>query len=322
MGQPRWSGSVKGSGGGSGTVKKVASANGSIAVTTPTIDPTIEVAKVPASALVSGTRITIATSAGKAEISAAATTKVTLAGDVTGTSTANVVSKVPAAAVTAGTNIAVTTVTGKAEVSTDALGGDVTGTLAANTVAKVPAAAVTAGTNIAVTTVTGKAEVSTDALGGDVTGTLAANTVAKVPAAAVTAGTGTTITTVTGKAKVGVPTAPITAETSATGVALIDGTQTILTATVPNDGKVHALAFAVCEKDVTTAFTGGACTLSWTTPEGTARSIITSSTNVGAHFIAPTSGDTVLKPGTTVTVKQASAITTGAGKVYAKIVII
>ena len=276
MGQPRWSGSVKGSGGGSGTVKKVASANGSIAVTTPTIDPTIEVAKVPASALVSGTRITIATSAGKAEISAAATTKVTLAGDVTGTSTANVVSKVPAAAVTA-------------------------------------------GTNIAVTTVTGKAEVSTDALGGDVTGTLAANTVAKVPAAAVTAGTGTTITTVTGKAKVGVPTAPITAETSATGVALIDGTQTILTATVPNDGKVHNLLFNVY-KDVTTALTGGQLTITHSQPATLSASTKTTATTVAVHQIA--NGVMLVLPGTTVTLSQSTAMTAGAAKVYAKIVII
>ena len=278
MGQPRWSGSVKGSGGGSGTVKKVASANGSIAVTTPTIDPTIEVAKVPASALVSGTRITIATSAGKAEISAAATTKVTLAGDVTGTSTANVVSKVPAAAVAA-------------------------------------------GTNIAVTTVTGKAEVSTDALGGDVTGTLAANTVAKVPAAAVTAGTGTTITTVTGKAKVGVPTAPITAETSATGVALINGTQTILSATVPNDGKVHFVQ-CIAQKQITTALTGGEIVMSWTLASGTVHTNPTAGTTVGTHFLSISTSLTIAKPGTTITLRQNTAMTAGAAKVYAKIVII
>ena len=280
MGQPRWSGSVKGSGGGSGTVKKVASANGSIAVTTPTIDPTIEVAKVPASALVSGTRITIATSTGKAEISAAATTKVTLAGDVTGTSTANVVSKVPAAAVTA-------------------------------------------GTNIAVTTVTGKAEVSTDALGGDVTGTLAANTVAKVPAAAVTAGTGTTITTVTGKAKVGVPTAPITAETSATGVALTATVQTILSVTVPNDGKVHTVVWWTIKK-ITSALTGGSIVVSWTAVLGTVLTT-TTTTTTGEHYMPQSaSAGTHLnvKPGTQVTLKQTTAMSAGAGKVYAKIVII
>ncbi len=280
MGQPRWSGSVKGSGGGSGTVKKVASANGSIAVTTPTIDPTIEVAKVPASALVSGTRITIATSTGKAEISAAATTKVTLAGDVTGTSTANVVSKVPAAAVTA-------------------------------------------GTNIAVTTVTGKAEVSTDALGGDVTGTLAANTVAKVPAAAVTAGTGTTITTVTGKAKVGVPTAPITAETSATGVALTATVQTILSVTVPNDGKVHTVVWWTI-KQITTALTGGSIVVSWTAVLGTVLKTRTTAVT-GKHFmpLSASAGTRLnVKPGTQVTLKQTTAMTAGTGKVYAKIVIL
>lgn len=280
MGQPRWSGSVKGSGGGSGTVKKVASANGSIAVTTPTIDPTIEVAKVPASALVSGTRITIATSTGKAEISAAATTKVTLAGDVTGTSTANVVSKVPAAAVTA-------------------------------------------GTNIAVTTVTGKAEVSTDALGGDVTGTLAANTVAKVPAAAVTAGTGTTITTVTGKAKVGVPTAPITAETSATGVALINGTQTILSVTAPNDGKVHTLLAATFIKDISTALTGGTIILKWTTAANQTATHTTTITSVGiTAYSALTIESITVRADTTITLSQTTAVTAGAAKVYAKIVLI
>ena len=202
-------------------------------------------------------------------------------------------------------------------------GGDLSGTYPDPAVAKVPAAAVTAGTNIAVTTVTGKAEVSTDALGGDVTGTLAANTVAKVPAAAVTAGTGTTITTVTGKAKVGVPTAPITAETSATGVALTATVQTILSVTVPNDGKVHTVVWWTI-KQITTALTGGSIVVSWTAVLGTVLKTRTTAVT-GKHFmpLSASAGTRLnVKPGTQVTLKQTTAMTAGTGKVYAKIVIL
>ena len=149
--------------------------------------------------------------------------------------------------------------------------------------------------------------------------------VAKVPAAAVVAGTRITVTTTAGKAKLtgaAVTGLPITAETSATGVALINGTQTILTATVPNDGKVHQLAPNVI-KTVTTALTGGTVTMSWTNAAGVVSSYKMTGTAVSGYYLSPASTvNTTLKPGTTVTLKQTTAMTAGAAKVYAKIVII
>ena len=114
---------------------------------------------------------------------------------------------------------------------------------------------------------------------------------------------------------------PITAETSATGVALINGTQTILSVTVPNDGKPHQL-IATALKDVTTALTGGAVTLTLTALVTTAVTFPMTRTTVGTTRITTTSNSqTIVKPGTQVTIKQTTAMTAGAAKVYAKIVI-
>ena len=160
--------------------------------------------------------------------------------------------------------------------------------------------------------------------GGDLTGTYPDPSVAKVPAAAVTAGSGTTVTTVTGKAEVAVPTAPIVAETSATGVALINGTQgTIVMVKVPGDGKVH-LALVVLTIHVTTAKTGGNVSINYQTP--------TSATYIAKVYTTSAAGkyvDTVMVPvrpstgfSSEVSVTQTTAMTAGAAKVYAKIVIL
>ena len=244
MSQPRW-GFGKKSTGGTGTVTNVSSTDvTNLTVATPTTTPKITVKNaptatsakaVPDTALVAGTRITLATTAGKAKITAAAPP--TLAGDVTGALTANVVAKVPDTALVAGTRITLATTAGKAKISSS-------------------------GTGI------------------------------------------------------------ITAETSATGVALINGTQTILTATVPNDAKVHT-AQVLFAKDVTTALTGGATAFTVTPLVGTPIVTTTTVTAVGYHGGATTSATIhLVKPGTTVTLKQTTAMTAGAAKVYAKIVII
>ena len=115
---------------------------------------------------------------------------------------------------------------------------------------------------------------------------------------------------------------PITAETSATGVALINGTQTFLTVTVPNDGKVHTAQVMVA-KDVTATLTGGTTAFTVTPLVGTTIVTTTTTTSVGYHGGITTNATIhLVKPGTTVTVTQSTAMTEGAAKVYAKIVII
>ena len=191
----------------------------------------------------------------------------------------------------------------------------------------VPDTALVAGTRITLATTAGKAKITAAApptLAGDVTGALTANVVAKVPDTALVAGTRITLATTAGKAKISSPgTGIVTAETSATGVALINGTQTILKVTVPNDGKVHTALWWVVKK-VTTAITGGTVSANWTMATGTANTHSTAATAVGSNYMTSSSlpSATGISPGTAVTIVQASAMTAGAAKVYAKIVII
>ena len=194
-----------------------------------------------------------------------------------------------------------------------------------------------ANASVTVTTPTGPTvgvEVATSPkLGGTAAATIAKK--ATVPAAATTVtgpdayGAAAAVGTGTAYARDdhdhGLPAAPagipITAETSATGVALINGTQTILTVTVPNDGKPHQL-IATALKDVTTALTGGAVTLTLTALVTTPVTFSMTRTTVGTTRITTTSNSqTIVKPGTQVTIKQTTAMTAGAAKVYAKIVI-
>lgn len=196
-----------------------------------------------------------------------------------------------------------------------------------------------ANASVTVTTPTGPTvgvEVATSPkLGGTAAATFAKT--ATVPAAATTVtgpdayGAAAAVGTGTAYARDdhdhGLPAAPagipITAETSATGVALINGTQTILTVTVPNDGKVHLLVNAAMVKATTATLTGGKLIISSTTPVATF-DLTTSTTAIGNSFSSAIHGtfQVLLKPGTQVTIKQTTAMTAGAAKVYAKIVII
>lgn len=195
-----------------------------------------------------------------------------------------------------------------------------------------------ANASVTVTTPTGPTvgvEVATSPkLGGTAAATIAKK--ATVPAAATTVtgpdvyGAAAAVGTGTAFARDdhghGLPAAPtgipITAETSSTGVALINGTQTILTATVPNDGKVHQI-IVTYSKHVTTALTGGALTLTWHTATGQVSGPVTNSTAVGYSYNSTTSRlTTIVAPGTVITLAQTTAVTAGAAKVYGKIVII
>ena len=123
---------------------------------------------------------------------------------------------------------------------------------------------------------------------------------------------------VVGKLANGPPPVPplITIPTSATGVALINGTQTFLSLTVPNDAHPH-LAFVSATKAVTTALTGGQTAIKATEAPALAYSLLTTATAVGtAHSVASA---LLVAPNTTITVTQTTAMTAGAAKLYARI---
>lgn len=161
--------------------------------------------------------------------------------------------------------------------------------------------------------------------GGDLAGTYPDPSVAKVPSAALTAGTGVVLTTATGKAEASVPTAPITAETAVTGVALINGLQTILSVTVPNDGQVHMFYLSM-QVHVTAALTGGTREITWTTPATlttpTHKSTTVSTVGYHAYTIPYNSATVLCAPGSIVSIAQSVAMTAGAAKVYAKIIVV
>ena len=106
-------------------------------------------------------------------------------------------------------------------------------------------------------------------------------------------------------------------------MALINRTQTILTVTAPNDGKVHVILAAASLKDVTATLTGGKIEFKWTDSVGINHGLPTVGTAVGQYPKSVLAIETAvtLGPGTTVTLTQTTAMTAGAAKVYAKIVI-
>ena len=198
-----------------------------------------------------------------------------------------------------------------------------------------------ANASVTVTTPTGPTvgvEVATSPkLGGTAAATIAKK--ATVPAAATTVtgpdayGAAAVVGTGTAYARDdhdhGLPAAPagipITAETSATGVTLINGTQTILSVTAPNDGKVHILLAASSIKTVSSAITGGATGFRWKAlPTTTQTGGTTENTGVSQYTQNVISNNIamLIKPNTVASFVQSTAMTAGAAKVYAKIVII
>ena len=105
----------------------------------------------------------------------------------------------------------------------------------------------------------------------------------------------------------------LVATTPAAGIALINGTQNILTYTTPNDGNLHTVILA-CMIHVTTAQTGGAIEL-LSTINGAAftDSFFAGGGTVGLknnHF------NVVCDPNTTVTIKQSTAQTAGVATAF------
>lgn len=109
----------------------------------------------------------------------------------------------------------------------------------------------------------------------------------------------------------------IQAATPEAGFAFQNGTPTIISWTAPNDGQEHRALF-ICSDQVTSALTGGQVTVAFTNPGGGTQTItlLTANGAVGAHH---TLDGGIIGPGTTVTIQQATAVTLGAGTIWAEI---
>lgn len=106
-----------------------------------------------------------------------------------------------------------------------------------------------------------------------------------------------------------------TAPGGTAGTALINGTQTIASWTVPNDGQVHRF-LAIMTQHVTSAETGGQMTLSYTMPDGNGNTRVPFAS--GSATGNQINGD-VCQPGTTVTYAQTAALTVGATTAWCEI---
>lgn len=103
---------------------------------------------------------------------------------------------------------------------------------------------------------------------------------------------------------------------------LQNGTPTILSYTLPNDGRLHGvLVVASCVP--TASMTGGACTFSFT--DGASGNVTGPLTAFAGGFgvgsLPGTSSGQLLSGGSTITIAQSSALTVGAGTLRVRIYI-
>jgi hypothetical protein len=113
----------------------------------------------------------------------------------------------------------------------------------------------------------------------------------------------------------------VVAATPVAGVALVNGTPTILTWSVPNDGQQHRCMVFASNHVTTAPQTGGAVSVSATLPDSFAVSytlVPGGNSSTGFNFSQFTY-PIIVKPGSTVTVQQGSAQTAGAETVWAEI---
>ena len=106
------------------------------------------------------------------------------------------------------------------------------------------------------------------------------------------------------------------------GYALQNGTNTVISWTAPNDGKLHRVhLFAVIE--VTSAETGGQITITPVLPDGTGNTKTLFAAGLGAGVAYPVGSsapqDFMIEPGSTFAVNQNSALTAGAAVMWAEI---
>jgi hypothetical protein len=115
------------------------------------------------------------------------------------------------------------------------------------------------------------------------------------------------------------PALALQASTGVAGFALQDATPTIISWTAPNDGNLHRVEIFASE-NVTSALTGGTISGSIVSPAGGSPAqpqVIAANQGTGNHVGTVTGG--IVEPGSTVSVIQSSAVTVGAGTVWAEI---
>jgi predicted RecA/RadA family phage recombinase len=114
------------------------------------------------------------------------------------------------------------------------------------------------------------------------------------------------------------------AATPLAGVALVNGTPTILSWTAPNDGKPHYFQ-VIASMDVSVLQVGGAVGVAFTTPDQGSNAnnafpgLFTGAQAAGFNYNQVYSLSGVVKPGSTVSVMQTSALTSGAAVMWATI---
>jgi hypothetical protein len=112
------------------------------------------------------------------------------------------------------------------------------------------------------------------------------------------------------------------ATTGAAGYTLVNGTGNVITWTAPNDGAMHrVLIFAVLR--VTSNETGGLITVAYTLPDASAHTnnLIGGGQAAGTYFPLNSNGpqELLVQANTAVTIAQGSALTGGAGVLWAEI---
>ena len=108
------------------------------------------------------------------------------------------------------------------------------------------------------------------------------------------------------------------ATTGQAGYTMFNGTGVILTYTFPNDGLIHRF-MTLGQLIVTTLEVGGAVGLAFTSPDGTTATPSLVAAAQGVGLTTMTFRIYAAKAGTAVSVSQTSALTAGAGVLYAEI---